>query len=163
ERRKPKPSESTSTTPSPMMSTSLVASCLRMANISSCLRIVLAFSTWCSSAKASNSVGDLTLRSWSFISRIGGPGRKSVAKKTNRRGRGGTAGLGCQLEASDPMSRPILTDQGDHLPAFGEMVQTYEKSSPGARGLARRPRRFVAKRNVWLEWLYDGKDHDRDH
>src|SRR3954464_9081860 len=55
-----------------MISTSLAASCLRIANICSCLRMVEAFSTACSSAKASSSVGDLDLRSWSFISRIGG-------------------------------------------------------------------------------------------
>src|SRR5215213_8417706 len=55
-----------------MMSTSLVASCLRIANICSCLRMVEAFSTACSSAKAKSSVGDLDLRSWSFISRMRG-------------------------------------------------------------------------------------------
>src|SRR6516165_1864117 len=53
-----------------MMSMSLEASCLRIANINSCLRIVDAFSTLCSSAKPSNSTGDLDLRSWSFISRM---------------------------------------------------------------------------------------------
>src|SRR6516165_8246453 len=52
------------------MSISFWASCLRIANISSCLRMVEAFSTLCSSAKPSNSVGDLDLRSWSFISRM---------------------------------------------------------------------------------------------
>src|SRR5215813_4996662 len=72
ERKNPKPSDRTSTTPSPMISTSWVASCLRIANISSCLRMVLAFSTWCSSANATSSAGVLDLRSWSFISRIGG-------------------------------------------------------------------------------------------
>src|SRR4029450_4191051 len=51
-----------------MISVSLEASCLRMANISSCLRMALAFSTPVSSAKLSSSVGDLTLRSCSFIS-----------------------------------------------------------------------------------------------
>src|SRR2546423_11557738 len=51
-----------------MMSVSLAASCLRMANISSCLRMALAFSTPVSSAKLKSSVGDLTLRSCSFIS-----------------------------------------------------------------------------------------------
>src|SRR3982751_370076 len=71
ERKKPKPSDSTSTTPSPMMSISWVASCLRIANISSCLRIVLAFSTLFSSAKATSSAAVLDLRSCSLISRIG--------------------------------------------------------------------------------------------
>src|SRR6185503_19090588 len=51
-----------------MMSVSLEASCLRMANISSCLRMALAFSTPVSSAKLKSSVGVLTLRSCSFIS-----------------------------------------------------------------------------------------------
>src|SRR5262249_4928119 len=53
-----------------MMSMSFAASCFRMANINSCLRIVDAFSTLCSSAKPSNSTGDLDLRSCSFISRM---------------------------------------------------------------------------------------------
>ena len=44
------------------------ASCFRMANISSCLRMALAFSTATSSAKLNSSVGDLALRSCSFIS-----------------------------------------------------------------------------------------------
>src|SRR5215475_4276170 len=91
-----------------MMSTSLVASCFRMANISSCLRMVLAFSTWCSSAKASNSVGDLTLRSWSFISRIGGSWEKRRRDKKSTLEREESQVLG--ERASDPMSRPILTD-----------------------------------------------------
>src|SRR5215510_9007280 len=51
-----------------MISVSLAASCFKMANISSCLRMALAFSTPASSAKLSSSVGVLTLRSWSFIS-----------------------------------------------------------------------------------------------
>src|ERR1043165_7114438 len=53
-----------------MMSTSFSASCLRIANISSCLRIVLAFSISCSSANARSSGGDLDFRSCSFISRM---------------------------------------------------------------------------------------------
>src|SRR5262245_64922401 len=53
-----------------MMSISLVASCLRMANISSCLRMVLAFSISCSSAKAKSSGGVLDFRSCNFISRM---------------------------------------------------------------------------------------------
>src|ERR1700749_2907297 len=54
------------------MSVSAAASCLRMANISSCLRMVLAFSTPFSSANETSSAGVLDLRSWSLISRIGG-------------------------------------------------------------------------------------------
>src|SRR5215468_1806328 len=53
-----------------MMSTSRLASCLRIANISSCLRMVLAFSTSSSSANVRSSVGDLDFKSWSFISRM---------------------------------------------------------------------------------------------
>jgi len=49
-RRKPKPSGSTSSTPEPKMATSFSASCLRIANIMSCLRRVLAFSISSSSA-----------------------------------------------------------------------------------------------------------------
>src|ERR1700677_1770254 len=52
------------------MSISLAATCLRMANINSCLRMVEAFSTVCFPAKLSNSTGDLDLTSWSFISRM---------------------------------------------------------------------------------------------
>ena len=40
-----------------------IASCLRMANISSCLRMVLAFSTPFSSANETSSAGVLDLRS----------------------------------------------------------------------------------------------------
>jgi hypothetical protein len=43
------------TTPSPTISVSWIASCFRMANISSCLRIVLAFSTPFSSANRHSS------------------------------------------------------------------------------------------------------------
>src|SRR6201995_6181779 len=53
------------------MSVSAAASCLRIANISSCLRMVLAFSTPFSSANETSSAGVLDLRSWSLISRIG--------------------------------------------------------------------------------------------
>ena len=41
--------------------------------MSSCLRIVEAFSTSFSSANAKSSVGDFCFNSLSFISRIGGP------------------------------------------------------------------------------------------
>src|SRR6476646_9462288 len=50
------------------MSVSLAASCLRMANISSCLRRVLALSTSSCSANDKSSTGDFALRSCSFIS-----------------------------------------------------------------------------------------------
>src|ERR1700748_775056 len=54
-----------------MISVSASESCLRMANNSSCLRMVLAFSTPFSSANETSSAGVLDLRSWSLISRIG--------------------------------------------------------------------------------------------
>src|SRR5689334_9736037 len=53
-----------------MISISFEASCLRMPNINSCLRMVEAFSTSCSSANASNSTGFLDFKSWSFSSAI---------------------------------------------------------------------------------------------
>src|ERR1700760_1029056 len=53
------------------MSVSAAARFLRMANISSCLRMVLAFSTPFSSANETSSAGVFDLRSWSLISRIG--------------------------------------------------------------------------------------------
>src|SRR6476661_4117911 len=52
------------------MSVSRAESCLRMPNISSCLRIVDAFSTSSSSANETSSAGVLAFSSWSFISRI---------------------------------------------------------------------------------------------
>ena len=55
----------------PMMSVFWLASCLRMANICSCLRMELALSTPISSAKLSSSVGVLLFKSWSFISLTG--------------------------------------------------------------------------------------------
>ena len=46
-----------------MISVSRCESCLRIANMSSCLRMVLAFSTSNSSAKVMSSVGVFDLRS----------------------------------------------------------------------------------------------------
>src|SRR5258708_20744617 len=82
-----------------MMSISFAASCLRIANICSCLRMVEAFSTACSSAKASSSVGVLDLRSWSFISRMRGfpKSRPGGFEKDHNAGKGEggkAAGLG---------------------------------------------------------------------
>src|SRR5262245_66658825 len=53
-----------------MMSVSRTESCLRMPNISSCLRMVLAFSTSSSSANDTSSAGVLDFSSWSLISRM---------------------------------------------------------------------------------------------
>ena len=52
------------------------ASCFKIANINSCLRMIEAFSTSCSSANASNSVGRFRLQILKLISRfrIFGPG-----------------------------------------------------------------------------------------
>ena len=57
------PGMSTMTTPSPTMSVSRMESCLRMPNISSCLRIVEAFSTSLLSANCSSSAGVFALSS----------------------------------------------------------------------------------------------------
>src|SRR3954468_10984742 len=93
-----------------MMSISFVASCLRIANICSCLRMVEAFSTACSSAKASSSTGDLDLRSWSFISRMRGIPRvvRRALKKDHSAGKGreGAAGLG-EDDSPDAESGPV--------------------------------------------------------
>ena len=62
------------------MSVSRAESCLRMPNISSCLRIVDAFSTSSSSANETSSAGVLVFSSWSFISRI-----RNVLWKSGRR------------------------------------------------------------------------------
>ena len=64
------PSCRTSTTPSPMISTSRVANLPRIANISSCLRMMLAFST-SSLGRGQELEGDLDLSSWSLISLMG--------------------------------------------------------------------------------------------
>src|SRR5205823_742741 len=70
-----------------------------MANISSCLRMVLAFSTPFSSANETSSAGVFALRSWSFISRIGvvlwrvtGGGVRGALRKSGHE-KGRSAGL----------------------------------------------------------------------
>src|SRR5579859_951237 len=97
------------------MSVSAIASCLRIANISSCLRMVLAFSTPFSSANETSSAGVLDLRSWSFISRIGVVLWSNFTKEGVRGGfrKGGHKKDGPQLkarkapdEASNLMWRP---------------------------------------------------------
>src|SRR6266851_2123666 len=58
--------------------------------------------------------------------------------------------------AAGPITR---TGTRLHLPAFGEIAQTYEKKVRGARvccGPASRQRCF-------LEWLNHCQDHDTDH
>src|SRR6516225_8421024 len=83
-----------------MISVSRIDSCLRMPNISSCLRLVLAILTSSSSAKETRSAGVLALRSWSFISRIRGRpmemtgGEDSKGNGWSARGEGGIADLG---------------------------------------------------------------------
>src|ERR1041385_9229889 len=105
-----------------MMSISLAASCLRIANICSCLRMVEAFSTACSSAKASSSVGDLDLRSWSFISRMRVFLESSGGlKKLRREGGGrGVAGLAREIPLPDAVSGSFEPETRMHPPAFQE-------------------------------------------
>src|SRR3954464_5512778 len=104
-----------------MMSTSFKASCLRIANISSCLRIVLAFSISCSSANARSSGGDLDFRSWSFISRMRvvlkgvSAGALKQTVRAERYGRKG-AGLGCRLGLRRPHpDAPVVQYAGPGL------------------------------------------------
>src|SRR5215216_1344636 len=151
-----------------MMSTSFCASCLRMANISSCLRMVLAFSTSCSSAKPSSSVGDLDLRSWSFISRIrGGPvGEVAPLRKRIDAPRGekpqvlGVTKRGLRARCA---GRSRWTRTRMHPPTFGEMSERYEKTGFRARGPSPAPPWLPPEKIGPSEWLYDGKDHDADH
>src|SRR3977135_376072 len=111
-----------------MISISLEASCLRIANINSCLRIVEAFSTVCSSAKASNSVGVLDLRSWSFISRMRAIPVKTTGKGGGTGREGGRKGIAGLWERSgdlapEPDATPShWTGTCRHPPALGEML-----------------------------------------
>src|ERR1700712_4555848 len=86
-----------------------------MANISSCLRMVLAFSTPFSSANETSSAGVFALRSWSFISRIGvvlwsnlGEGVRGGFEKKRTRKKVRSAGLSEESagEASNLMRWP---------------------------------------------------------
>src|SRR6476659_10652145 len=109
-----------------MMSISLAASCLRMANICSCLRMVEAFSTACSSAKARSSVGDLDLRSWSFISRMRGllrVVRRALRNGQRREGGGEVAGLARKILLPDRVSGSFEPETRIHPPAFQESGQ----------------------------------------
>src|SRR5437764_1287228 len=120
-----------------MMSISLAASCLRIANICSCLRMVEAFSTACSSAKASSSVGVLDLRSWSFISRMRGfprVVRRALRKgANNREGEGGEPQVSARIPPdaeSGPADRKLVYIRL----RFRRVMAKYEMSEAKARG-----------------------------
>src|SRR3954466_15336761 len=120
-----------------MMSTSLAASCFRIANICSCLRMVEAFSTACSSAKARSSVGDLDLRSWSFISRMRGipKGRPAGFEKWQRREGGGeVAGLARKIPLPDRVSGSLNRKLGYIRLRFRRVTRKYGNSWICARG-----------------------------
>src|SRR5712691_12105686 len=148
-----------------MISVSRTASCLRMPNISSCLRMVLAFSTSSSSANDTSSAGVLALRSWSFISRMRGSpmeGTGEPKKAADRYGEGESQVLS---EAFGPMPRPV--------PHLGR----YSKASACVRGdktqdMKRLFRAQVVVRTLWTAGRPGGQtserfnhrqDHDSDH
>src|ERR1700742_4123357 len=121
-----------------MMSTSLAASCLRIANICSCLRMVEAFSTACSSAKARSSVGDLDLRSWSFISRIRGipKGRPAGFEKIGSAGKGEGKSQVWRGEFLCPIGCPVRSNQklGYMRLRFRRVGRKYEMTGADAGG-----------------------------
>src|SRR5579872_2688743 len=150
------------------ISVSRAESCLRMPNISSCLRIVLAFSTSSSSANETSSAGVLDLRSWSFISRMRVESywddrrRSSKCNGWSARGGGRIADLRRGLGPSGPMQRQVpITRTGTrlHLPAFGEIAPTYENNVRCARVSPWRTSLFSDR----SERLDHHQDHDRDH
>src|SRR5438552_14313952 len=107
------------------MSVSAIARFLRMANISSCLRMVLAFSTAFSSANETSSAGVFDLRSWSLISRIGvvlrsildlegmgdGLKKKRTRKRKVRRSKQGKRRRGFKPDAA---AGPTKKQERDH-------------------------------------------------
>src|SRR5262245_54413827 len=124
-----------------MMLVSLMASCLRMPNISSCLRMVEAFSTSFSSAKARSSDGVLDLRSWSVISRMrvspgNGVGGDENAR-AKRRGEGGESQVCGKASGHLPDVATVRIHGGGcplHQPAFREISRKYEKTLFSASG-----------------------------
>src|SRR5262252_3275422 len=98
-----------------MMSTSRLASCLRIANISSCLRMVLAFSTSSSSAKVRSSVGDLDFKSWSFISRM----RVVLVGPVGGREKGADRKGGREAQVLDEIGRSAFWPYAPAGPRFG--------------------------------------------
>src|SRR3954454_8915779 len=121
-----------------MMSVSWIASCFRMANISSCLRMVLAFSTPFSSANETSSAGVFDLRSWRFISRIGvvlwsnlEKGCEVALGKSGRE-KGRSAGLSEESagEASNLMQPPVprRKPERNHIRLRGVGFDQYRKS-----------------------------------
>src|SRR5262245_39644863 len=148
-----------------MMSTSLVASCLRMANISSCLRMVLAFSISCSSAKARSSGGVLDLRSCSFISRMrvvsyGSSGVWKKLKLTLEVEMRAGLGLGLVGAWPDAVDDPITQDRDSNASACVRWdVANIRKVRLFCKG-----RGWISDRRVTgSERLKHHHKHDQDH
>src|ERR1700730_9337919 len=150
------------------MSVSRIDSCLRMPNISSCLRMVLAFSTSSSSAKETSSAGVLALRSWSFISRMrvspvgmaGGDGSKGNGWFGARRGGDRRSWERLQAIWPDAAAGPTTrTGTRLHLPAFGEIARRYEKKVRCARVCCEE----ASPRPSFSERLDHRQDHDSGH
>src|ERR1700689_4941197 len=146
-----------------MICTSTLASCLRIANINSCLRIVDAFSTSFSSANTRSSVGDFCFNSLSFISRIGGPCSRTCGRAgpksqtcwkmalTSRRG-----GLSCQAAATKVGSGDPAP-HGTRVYGWRRFIIAFAKIFNGLL-----PRRAIQARKG-LKWLHHSQNHDQDH
>src|SRR5260221_14093700 len=151
------------------MSISWIASCLRMANISSCLRMVLAFSTPFSSANETSSAGVFALRSWSFISRIGvvlwsnlEKGCEVALRKSGHE-KGRSAGLSEESagEASNLMRWPV---QGRNRNATTSACVGWDFGNIENRPTFRKEVKYL---KFWqrhcLKRLHHYQDNDQDH
>src|SRR5215468_8885706 len=145
-----------------MMSTSRLASCLRIANISSCLRMVLAFSTSSSSANVRSSVGDLDFKSWSFISRMRvvlGGYLAGAFQKWAGRNKGGNRRIRDEIGrlAFGLMRRPVpISDRTRFASA------AVRGAGEGCDFAVRRAR-GRGKLSAGLKWFHHRQNHDSDH
>src|SRR5262245_61887716 len=152
------------------MSVSRAESCLRMPNISSCLRIVDAFSTSSSSANETSSAGVLAFSSWSFISRIQNVlwklGRQRVGKRdaADWKRRRSAVGLGlrgalgvrsrCTSRLQSTGARTQL-----HPPTFGwDSLKIRKQSASG-----KRPDVLCTSNAIKSKRFQHHKEHDDDH
>src|SRR5436190_17101298 len=117
ERRKPKPSCSTSRVPSPKIASPFLAWCLRSANTSSCLRRRLAPSSSLAIAMSTSSVTCFSLRSERCIAGGGPPGSwrgtspgDLTGRKTATAGKGVCGTCGLVLRLSD-----VAVNEGGEL------------------------------------------------
>src|SRR5690242_15871827 len=150
------------------MSVSAIASCFRMANISSCLRMVLAFSTPFSSAKETSSAGVFDLRSWSLISRIGvvlwsnfqeEGGARWLQEKRARKKRPASSKQGKRRMASNLMRRPVMDRNATTSACVG-----WDKHNIESRlAFRKQPQRRTGVRAYPSERLDDHHYHDADH